>query len=622
MYIGIEFHDLGLRAAILANGHARAVPLDTGLVDHMVDFERSDGKSSLGIAFPSFLREIGGGGTLGSVRGDVTAERYVEEHLQLVRRAIEFASGTEIEGAVIAVPSVLSSSRRSALLASAGAAGLADLQLVDSCLAAAVAYASNLDRPNTQLVFNLGYSECEIALVRIVRGRVKVIELATAPQVSGERLDLAVMEAIVKALQERSIFLGLGSFRARQWLQLRSICAKARALLGQRPEVAVSLASTVAANTGQIRLTLSAAGIAVIAAPLIRTALEEAQALLERHEVGPGEIDAVVALAEATHYPAAQMLALAFPEKVQLADPDPAAAAAAVYAAWLQQEAATDADAHADIKHFLRPYKQPSPGMPPLPAEGNVDPSPLVVAVSLDDGGRAGQPPLPMRPAAAAPAPFAAPPAAAQSAPAAASAAADAATLAAQASSRTKALVDPLIEQGRLEEAAQLLMQIAPTQTATTTAPQAAPVAPQPDPKALQSIASVLMTEAIGQLERGQLESAVALSHKAFDAAPGDVGTLAAMVDVHVGAALALSDPSDYEQAIDFLSCALGHDQLNPKILAALASRHAHHAEAMLKAGDLAAAAAAIAVALESDPTNAIAHAVRSRLNGAGDGMG
>jgi len=579
-HLGIQYTDLGLHLVVLSGAQLRPIQLPIGeqaLFDRYGRIARPElGQDAveLGVAFPGFFTMIGD-----TERGNVN--EVVRQILDAARVVVEKKLGSQLGKAVIAVPHALMSLRRAALVSSAQAAGLNDVELVDAATPCAVVYSSSVKDPATLLVYSIGYGECECALLRFARGRVKVLDSGIVERASGQLFDVHLMEALVLALREQNVFLGLKGFRPEQWVEFRRIAALARAELSTRDSAQLALPPSIAGDGMAIQFTLSAAGLAGKLAPAFKLTLDEVEALLERNEIKPSEIDAVIAIGDkATRYPGAALLAQTFPGKVMIGNARTVAAAAAAYSGWL-------VDGSADARHPLTTYFSAfDPDAKPAAVGSESDAPPVVTAVSITpiDG-------APEAPTAAA-----------------VEMNADAQDGASGAPATTVATAKDLIERGRhlIEVASQMLHEL----------DGKAPLAEAEDESAEAGPADVLIAQAESLLARGLHLEAVSLAHRAYAEANFNGRIFAAMLRIHVEAAMALDQADGYEDSIRLLMCAHSHDRTDQSVHRALAARHLKHAQAMLDS-DSKAAFAAVMDALRFDPKHADALSLFDRLSGA-----
>jgi hypothetical protein len=561
-HLGVEYNDLGPRIAVVADGDVHSIQT---LSDEPVWPTQSG--PPFGITFTGLYRLID--------QPDVQAAlRNVFESVRKI------ADGR----LVIAVPTGLMSLRRSLLMSSAQAAGFAEVELIDASIPSGLIYASGSAAPTTQLVYYLGYGECEYTLLRVVRGRVKVLGSGLAPAVSGQQFELQLMEAIVRALQEKNVFLGLSGFRTKDWLEFRRIAAEARKELAKKPAAEVTFPSALVRDGGAVRVTVSAMGLATRLAPAIRTTIEDAKGLLEEHDIKPNEVDAVVALGDtATRYPVTALLEQAFPGKLMISDAGLIAAGAAAYSAWLDRNPADTAPGP-DMSYYLTPY-QPHPDLL-VPEE--VGP-PVVSAIAVDQAIGFGpeSKTIPTAASTDAPGRSGAEPAGGRTVTVAA---------AKEVSERLRS---------QIEEATQLLQRLDPEKNAP-------PVVERPTG---ESGAQILMDQAEDMLTRGLYLEAVSLAHRAHEEARRDGAIFSRMMRVHVNASLALDQPEQYVDSIQLLMCAHSHDRTDPAVRRALATRHLRHAGAM-RGCDEKAALAAVQKALRFDPKHDEALTLLEELRG------
>jgi actin-like ATPase involved in cell morphogenesis len=571
-HLGIEYSDTGLRVAVLVGGRLERIALPA--IDNQVLLDTGNGIGSLGVSFPGLFRIIGAPGSSGGVD-------FLERIFKSIRNVVERGFKKQIGRTVIAVPTGLMSMRRSTLVSSAAAAGLKNVDLVDISIPPAIAYSATTDAPTTQLSYYCGYGECEFALLRVAPRRVKVLASGIARSVSGQLFDAHLIEAIVLALRERNVFLGLKGFRSKQWLEFRRIAAKARDDLDKKPEVDVTLPPTLVGAGRTVRVTLSTLGWAARMAPTVKTTLDDVVALLEQNEIQSSELDAVIAVGDtATKDPMLAMLAQAFPGKVRVGEIGVIAAAAATYSAWLEPLSADEVQFDKQLSYYLSPYaaRPVSPiEAPDGKAVGPQVVSDIAVEEMIATGGpaRAGET-NPFAPARDAPA-------------------MDTPLSSADDESVNKvAAAKELIERGRslIEEAGRLLQNLDSPEEASD---------PIDDQSHERGTAQLFMTQADDFLSRGRYLEAVALAHRAYQEANLDATIFAGMLRVHVSAAMAMDKPEQYSDAIQTLMCAHSHDQTDKSVHQALAARHYQQAQAMEKQ-DPKSAMVAVNEALRFDP--------------------
>jgi actin-like ATPase involved in cell morphogenesis len=571
-HLGIEYSDTGLRIAVLFDGRLERIVLP--MIEHEVLLDRHHNTGSLGVSFPGLFRLVGTAGTRGA--GDILPRIF-----SAIRDTVMRSLKKQIGRVTIAVPTRLMSVGRSILLNSAATAGFEDVELIDVSIPSAVVYSTAADAATTQLVYYLGYGECEFALLRVVPGRVSVIDTGIVASASDQQFDAQLIEAIVLALRERSVFLGLQAFRSQQWLEFQRIAAKARKDLGRNPAIDVVLPQMLVGSSRTVRLTLSGAGLAARMAPIIQTTIEDVGAMLEQNEIKPSELDAVIALGDtATRYPVAAMLAQAFPGKVRVGEAGLIAAAAANYSAWLERGSGKSGQIDRHLSLYLSPY-QAQPALSIDQLDGKSSAPPVVSDIAVDEVVSAGGIVRAVDPNAVV---------ASREASTTDAGSSNADDESATAVTAAK----ELIERGRslIEEAGRLLQNVESRQGT---------VEAKDDEPLEKTAAQLFMSQAEEFITRGRYLDAVALAHRAYQEDNLDAATLAGMLRIHVLAGLAMDKPEQYSDAIQTLMCAHSHDQTDKSVHRALAARHLRHAQAM-KERDPKSAMAAVKDALRFDP--------------------
>ena len=180
----------------------------------------------------------------------------------------------------------------------------------------------------------------------------------------------------------RRTFLGLKALRARQWLELRKIVAKAREKLCKQPGVDLTLPPSLIQEAMSIRVTLSTQGLAARLASSTKASMDELMTMLERNAVTVDDIDAVIAVGnDAIGFPVAAALADIFSSKLKLAAAGTIAATTAAYAEALGRSFA-DSEKKIDLSYFLSDYRE-QPEM--AGAESTLGAMPLVAAIAVEE---------------------------------------------------------------------------------------------------------------------------------------------------------------------------------------------------------------------------------------------
>src|SRR5829696_8470070 len=216
-YVGIEFGNLELRAAYITNSEPEELPLPIDISSPQILFEPYSETSSIGVGFPTVSQKLGTQMSFAhmSLRMNQelraskleqsleTPESMLTRALATINQGLFKVTGKSIGGAVIAVPATMRQNGRKALLDCARNAGFGEVSLIDRCTAAALSYHRNYtDKSTTAVVYDLGYGNCEYALLRLAGERCRVMSSGAIAEVSGEALDAVVIEAFVLALRK------------------------------------------------------------------------------------------------------------------------------------------------------------------------------------------------------------------------------------------------------------------------------------------------------------------------------------------------------------------------------------------------------------------------------------
>jgi hypothetical protein len=567
--LGIGVGDLQLSAAYLAGGDepVQLTPAGRGR-EAAIYFDPYASISSLGVGFPSVLQNVGSGTSF--LVGDrrESPESIVERRLARILKEVVDATGAPPVRSVLAVPTAFTQRKRKALLESARRAGFEEPALIDACTAAAIGHHGYGERDATILAFRLGYGDCEIAILRLARGRCRAVGSMVVPRVSGEMLDALVMESIVLALRERRVFLGLKQFTSVQWLEFRGLAESARIMLSKRSKLRVQLPSDLASGEGATTIEFTRQGLVARIGPPIERAIEAVQGLLEGNELSLDNVDHFLLVGSVARTPpVCDLLKAAFDDRPRPAAPGIVTLGALVEACHRAgRSTRLRVPAGPEAAEELEPAETGAPGRP-LTAAG-AEPGEFV-SVEVE----APPAPEPEQGAAARPVPRA---------------------------GGDLAEARALLEAGRPYEAEPLLREIVREAEALL--------------ERIRSTRLRRVEDARSALQRGDIKGAVAISHEAYQAAPHDPAVFQGMMDVHVQAGLALDQPHEYDEAIRVLQCAHGHDQTDTAVHKALGDRHFQHAHHMRRLNNVKRAHELAQAALSYDPKHEAALALLSEI--------
>jgi hypothetical protein len=571
--IGIDFGGLDLRAAYAHDGIVTSYPVEHRMRDERIVFDTTHSISSLGVSFPSVYDSIGADVSILSSEQVGSPESILQERLRSVRDHVMKVADAPPVATAIAVPAALTERRRQILLDCAAQAGLANAALIDRPLAVALGMRADKDHSATYVVYHLGYSDCEYALVRVARGRCWTVGSAHAPRISGQRLDALVMEDMILALRDKQIFPGLKHLGLENWHQLRHQVEQLRLKLGEYRPVAMQFGPALSGPNAAITIRLEAGDYARAVTTLVTSTVDGVNSLLEQHGLENTNVDAVLLVGEeAQRSPIRDVIGYAFPKLAVLTPPDLIAFGAVAYASETEGMPLSLPTAYRSTTEFkpkgleLKQRSRSEAGASATPTQAQFS---LVARVEREQKRR--------------------PPSGKQHA----------------AESRDRVqVIRELLAQKRHHEAQSLLVLLAA------------------DVEQLQrelgngrSHAQELILQAHGRLLDGFCVDAVQLAHRAYELEPTDVGIFAAMMKIHAEAGLALDRPEQYEQAVQLLACAHRHDATDRTIHRALAERHYRHAVTMKHLNNFERALAGARSALSYDPKHDGANQLLEQLS-------
>ncbi len=437
---------------------------------------------------------------------------------------------------------------------------------MDKSTASAQGYQSWLGKAVTALVVELGYDYCEYALVRVARGQRAVVAAKGFPDVSGEMLDAIVMEGLILALRKRRMFLGLKQWSGSEWLLYRKVAEELRKTLVRYAESMILLPSKLTRLDRELKVRLSRDAFARRVAALLSCVVESIQGALEQNGLEVKDVDALLLTGGvARTVPVREIFLQALGGKPHVTDPHLSAVGAACQAArtgdgavhWDGPPLAVDVSSElsaSDASAWWPPPRKP-------------EDEEFIEVVDEDTAGPTNAALLVEKP--------------------------------------SLERVRELIGEGKYRLAATVLDAVADEVEELR---QQLAHGDRPSPQQY-------LEQARRRLEARQCEEAVALAHKAFEAAPEDPAVFDAMMQVHADAGLRLDRPEEFSAAVAILTCAHRHDQTNRTIHRAMCERHYRHAVAMLSSKEPAEALAALQAGLAYDPKHAGASQLLQELS-------
>lgn len=568
--VGVDYGAFGMRAAYALRERPVLLPPDRDDRAPTVLFDSARNISSLGVGFPSVFYQIGSRTPFAYAAQTYTPEALVQSSLQRIRERVTRQAGAAPAATVIAVPTGLSQLRRQALVACAEQAGFDNVSLIDRSIAVALGARSDRDQSGTFVVVSLDYGDGEYSLARLARGRCWIVGSGIEARFSGERLDALIMEDIVLAMRDRQVFLGLRGFTPEQWHSFRILSERIKRRLSRGRSSALTMDPELTDTHGVVKLKVDVDQYALAVKRSLGELIENIGALLDQHQLENTDVDAVLLTGDAaTSYPVANVIWEAWPGKVALLDEEVIAIGAVVAAAEnagvnLEPSARSGFTSSADLRGLDVAAVSPS-------ADADRS-SQFTEVVSLEEA--LTRPPMP--------------------------------TL-----DRPKVQADRLAEirsladEGRTEEAIQLLEVLSD---------EIAALRNELRSRAPISRAQQLIRQGQAMVVNGAFFEAVQLSHQAYAEAPHDARVFAGMMKIHADAGLGMNKPEQYEQAIQILTCAHGHDQTDRTIRQAMAERLFVHASAMHRLHNSERALEAVKRALTYDHKHAGANELATEL--------
>jgi len=568
LHIGIDLGSMGLRVAYATEG-SEAVSLERGPVDDAgwLFCERSPA-SRLGVSFPSLKSRLGASAQLWNEDGPSAPSQTLTKALAQTKRSVEEQTGRPVAQAVICVPALYPTSQREALHDAALAAGFAAAHLINDSVGAVAAYTADRPSPATVLVFGAGYHGFELGLTRVVKGHVRALAYEGG-SMAGADIDQFVLEGLLHAIAASGWGLREGQWDAEQWMSVRAAAQTVKERLGTT-ELAEFPLGIISRSGKALQVNFLRQDFEQVVREAFLPAVRLVEDLLQKAGMSRTELDAVVLTGGTTRIPALRsLLAEAVGCAPVVAPPTSLAVGAALQAAGLSSE----------------------PGPVLFETERVVDTREAKVPAA--DG-------VALRATVA----FTESPPASAAFPAPAALTAEQATSmpALLAPGSLKRHIGQLVKAGEVERARTELSElIREAQGVLGDLPDSRqPAALGPTSPTYRS--QLALSKARSCLERRQFAMAVSESHYAWKLGPDDPDVLDKMIDIHCEAATASSAPEQYEDAIRWLQCALGHDESNARTRSLLAERHYLQAHELHRRGQTKAALQVIEDCLRWSP--------------------
>jgi len=369
--IGLDFGSLDLRGAYVSGEEVISVPRPAaeGTWCSWLFIDAASEGGPLGFTFTSLKHRVGDPKRFPWRGAEVLPEDAIQDTIASIKRAMEIYAGDEVSSAVISVPALYSARRRALLRTVAEDAGLGHVELINDCTAAALGHTHGADEAaRTLLVFSMGYSGLEVAVVRSTHQRLRELVHEGLPAPSGRDFDLKIMLAAMETLRSQNMALPVRVFTS-QWFDFRYLASGVKERLSLHDVAALELPSYITGGEA-VRIQFDRAHLEQFIAPDVERAVALVRAALDEVDMAPEHISEVVLVGGSTKIGLIQQqLSSLLGDKLVQPRDDLLALGAALQAERIRQEpAAGDAC----------PEPQPIP-MPPAttpPEEPEPAPSP------------------------------------------------------------------------------------------------------------------------------------------------------------------------------------------------------------------------------------------------------
>lgn len=510
------------------------------------------------LTFPTLKEALGTGEHLHfhkAAKGEATAHERVTDALRTVREWAHPAAAPGEISTVLSVPARYDSRARTALREAAAAAGLPRVRMVSDAMAATVAHTGGTGKA-TALVLSMGYSGCETAVVRGTRGVYRTLAQESTYEPSGRALAGVLTQHAVRTLHHA------GGDPSELLTDSRRCAALVKAIehIQHKRTPAGVPRGRKSRYQSEARELLSDARLpAEYEAQLgacAKAAAERLARLLEEAGLGSGDVTELLLVGSLAQQPEVQEAVASLGLPVHAVPAETLAVGAQLFAARIKEASLPDEE----------------------------DPVLVTTSEGLTLSAPAPKPDPPRR--------------------------------------------DPLesaralAAQGSTEEARRVLKElIAEAESVLTSLPEevahtvepAAPVRPEPPGDGVHS----LMKSAWRLLSEGRYEDAVRQAHRVYDVHRDDAAAREALIDVHCAAAKSADRPDRYDDALQWLGCAVRLTRgLDARVKEAAAVRCFSHGRHLSRAGLREEAIAVLGQALEWDPEHQSSRELRDRLRG------
>ncbi len=320
--------DLGTTKAVIA-ALCRGEPLalagsDGSPIIPAVVGRSPQGRLVIGHAAASLAAEPARDGALCAPGGEpYTPRERMALFLAQLKRQAERALGEPVRRAVLAIPTYFGQAQIASLLEAAHLAGLFVLRLVQSPMAAALAYSHGRPgaRPQTVLVFDLGGGCLDVAVVRLFPGAVVPLALAGDAWLGGHEFSDAIVAHLIRQLQAQRGAVLDETAASRQKLRhiLRVHAEGAKVALSVLQQAPIRIHGEVPGLAEEIGQVLTRACFEGLIGPRAEDALSVAREAVEASGVPPEGVDGILLVGGSSQVPLIEaLLADRFPRAALL----------------------------------------------------------------------------------------------------------------------------------------------------------------------------------------------------------------------------------------------------------------------------------------------------------------
>lgn len=239
--------------------------------------------------------------------------RSEELSAEVLIRLKSFARYQPVRAAVITVPAQFTINQKDATLRAAKLAGIEHTELLQEPIAAAMAYGLQAEEKNGYwLVFDFGGGTFDVALLYVEDGIMQVLDTDGDNYLGGKNLDYAIVdELLIPSLKETYAMERLlgdkeGRIALREALKTLAEPAKNALSFAQCYDMTTDLGDLGNDDEGEemeLDLTLDAATVNSVLAPVFQRAIDICKRLLERNRLGGEQIQSVILVGGPTYSP-------------------------------------------------------------------------------------------------------------------------------------------------------------------------------------------------------------------------------------------------------------------------------------------------------------------------------